>query len=70
MASKGFIHRDLAARNILVGEDRKVKVADFGLLRHTSDGDIYEVQNTKKLPIKWTAPEALESGIYTLKSDV
>ena len=70
MASKGFIHRDLAARNILVGEDRKVKVADFGLLRHTSDGEIYEVKNTKKLPIKWTAPEALESGIYTLKSDV
>ena len=70
MANKGFIHRDLAARNILVGEDRKVKVADFGLLRHISDGEIYEVQNTKKLPIKWTAPEALRSGIYTLKSDV
>ena len=70
MASKGFIHRDLAARNILVGEDRKVKVADFGLLRHTSDGEIYEVKNTKKLPIKWTAPEALKGGIYTLKSDV
>ena len=70
LASKGFVHRDLAARNVLLGEGRAVKIADFGLLRHTSDGDIYEVQHTKKLPIKWTAPEALQSGLYSLKSDV
>ena len=69
LAGKGFVHRDLAARNILLGEDRAVKIADFGLLRHTY-GDIYEVKNTKKLPIKWTAPESLHSGIYTSKSDV
>ena len=47
-----------------------MKIADFGLLRHSSDSEIYEVKNTKKLPIKWTAPEALKSGVYTLKSDV
>ena len=55
---------------MLLGEDRKVKIADFGLLRHTSDGDIYEVKNTKKIPLKWTAPEALKSGKYSMKSDV
>ncbi|CAH3033098.1 unnamed protein product, partial [Pocillopora meandrina] len=69
LASKGFVHRDLAARNILIGEDRAVKIADFGLLRHTY-GDIYEVKNTRKLPIKWMAPESLDSGVYTSKSDV
>ena len=69
MASKGFVHRDLAARNILLGEDRVVKIADFGLLRDTQ-GNVYEIQHTKKLPIKWTAPEALYNGIYTTKSDV
>ena len=47
-----------------------MKIADFGLLRHTSDGEIYQVKTSKKLPIKWTAPEALRSGIYTSKSDV
>ena len=69
MASKGLVHRDLAARNILLGEDRAVKIADFGMLRHTY-GEIYEMKHTKKLPIKWTAPEALQSNIYTSKSDV
>ena len=69
LASKGFVHRDLAARNVLLGEDKAVKIADFGLLRHTHD-EIYEVKHTKKLPIKWMAPESLFSGIYTSKSDV
>ena len=70
LASRGFIHRDLAARNILLCEGRVVKIADFGLLRHTRDGGIYEVQHTKKMPIRWTAPEALQNGIFTSKSDV
>jgi len=70
LASKGFVHRDLAARNVLLGEDRAVKIADFGLLRHMSDSDIYEVKTVKKLPIKWTAPEALQTGKYTSKCDV
>ncbi|XP_078358616.1 uncharacterized protein LOC144643290 isoform X2 [Oculina patagonica] len=69
LASKGFVHRDLAARNVLLGEDKAVKIADFGLLRDTY-GEIYEVKKTKKLPIKWMAPESLGNGIYTSKSDV
>ena len=70
MASKGFIHRDLAARNILLGEDRVVKIADFGLLRHTNESGICEVTSVNKLSMKWMAPEALESGIFTFKTDV
>ncbi|XP_022786877.1 uncharacterized protein LOC111327055 isoform X1 [Stylophora pistillata] len=69
LASKEFVHRDLAARNVLLGEGRTVKIADFGLLRHTY-GEIYEAKQKKKLPIKWTAPEALCHGSYTSKSDV
>ncbi|XP_073243675.1 uncharacterized protein [Porites lutea] len=70
LASKGFIHRDLAARNILLGEDRVVKIADFGLLRHTNEGEICEVPSVNKLSMKWMAPEALESCIFTFKTDV
>ena len=69
LSSRGFIHRDLAARNVLVGEDKLVKIADFGLMRYT-DGDIYEVKRQKKLPVKWMAPESINDCIYTTQSDV
>lgn len=32
--------------------------------------DVYSSENTKKLPVKWMAPEALYEGTYTIKSDV
>ncbi|CAH3165726.1 unnamed protein product, partial [Porites evermanni] len=70
LVSKGFVHRDLAARNILLGEDKAVKIADFGLLRHTNESELYEVTSVNNLPMKWMAPEALESGIFTFKTDV
>ena len=63
------MHRDLAARNILLGEDRVVKISDFGLTRHV-EGDVYNVKKGKKLPVKWMAPEALYNSEYTTKSDV
>ena len=69
LSSRGFIHRDLAARNVLVGENKLVKIADFGLMRYTN-GDIYEVKRQKKLPMKWMAPESINDSIYTTQSDV
>ena len=69
LAEKGFIHRDLAARNILVGSDNRVKVSDFGLMREIYE-DMYSGKNTKKLPVKWMAPESINDSIYTIKSDV
>jgi fyn-related kinase len=69
LEKKKYIHRDLAARNVLVGEYNIVKVADFGLARAIPDS-MYEVKSEYKLPIKWTAPEALTHSKYTIKSDV
>ncbi|XP_076840701.1 protein-tyrosine kinase 6b [Brachyhypopomus gauderio] len=62
------IHRDLAARNVLVGEGYICKVADFGLARFIKEA-VY-ISEEKKIPYKWTAPEAIIRGRYSNKSDV
>jgi fyn-related kinase len=66
---KNYIHRDLAARNVLVGKHNIVKIADFGLARAIPD-NMYMAKIGQKLPIKWTAPEAMNYNQYTIKSDV
>uniref|UniRef100_A0A8C8XTF2 Protein-tyrosine kinase 6 n=1 Tax=Panthera leo TaxID=9689 RepID=A0A8C8XTF2_PANLE len=68
LESQNYIHRDLAARNILVGENNICKVGDFGLARLIKE-DIY-LSHGRNIPYKWTAPEALSRGLYSIKSDV
>ncbi|XP_031564782.1 fibroblast growth factor receptor 2-like isoform X2 [Actinia tenebrosa] len=71
LASEKIIHRDLAARNVLVGEGLSCKVTDFGMAKDVSNDDIYVRTTEGRLPVKWTAIEALTgSGEYTTKSDV
>uniref|UniRef100_A0A2K5UQP9 Tyrosine-protein kinase n=1 Tax=Macaca fascicularis TaxID=9541 RepID=A0A2K5UQP9_MACFA len=65
LESKKLVHRDLAARNILVSEDLVAKVSDFGLAKAERKG-----LDSSRLPVKWTAPEALKHGKFTSKSDV
>ncbi|XP_058235774.1 tyrosine-protein kinase Blk [Hemibagrus wyckioides] len=65
---KNYIHRDLRAANILVSETLHCKIADFGLARIIETE--YTAQEGAKFPIKWTAPEAINFGTFTIKSDV
>lgn len=58
LESKKLLHRDLAGRNILVSEDGVAKISDFGLAKVSSTAT-----DNSKLPIKWTAPEALKSKV-------
>lgn len=58
LEASNFVHRDLAARNVLVSEDNIAKVSDFGLTKEVSS-----TQDTAKLPVKWTAPEALREKV-------
>ncbi len=44
-----YIHRDLAARNILVGDNKRVKVADFGLARLIEDDEYSARQGRDKV---------------------
>ncbi|XP_078355935.1 proto-oncogene tyrosine-protein kinase receptor Ret-like, partial [Oculina patagonica] len=70
LSSVKIIHRDLAARNILLGENLTCKVTDFGMARDIHGQDMYQKNSGGRLPVKWTAIEALIHGRYTTKSDV
>ena len=52
----------MAARNILLSEDSTAKVADFGLAKDSRFGQV----DVGKLPIKWTAPEALKRKVCSI----
>jgi non-specific protein-tyrosine kinase len=60
------IHRDIAARNCLYGGGQ-VKISDFGLTR---EGPVYQMNPSKRVPIRWLAPETLRGAIYSQASDV
>jgi len=82
LTSCRFIHRDLAARNVMVDTELICKVGDFGLSRaggssaasgEEGDGiaaeDYYRSSNGV-FPIRWTAPEAMESMRFSQATDV
>nr|P00542.1 RecName: Full=Tyrosine-protein kinase transforming protein Fes [Gardner-Arnstein feline sarcoma virus] len=70
LESKCCIHRDLAARNCLVTEKNVLKISDFGMSREAADGIYAASGGLRQVPVKWTAPEALNYGRYSSESDV
>uniref|UniRef100_A0A8C1VQC1 receptor protein-tyrosine kinase n=1 Tax=Cyprinus carpio TaxID=7962 RepID=A0A8C1VQC1_CYPCA len=71
LSDMSYVHRDLAARNILVNSNLECKVSDFGLSRVLED-DPEGTYTTSggKIPIRWTAPEAIAYRKFTSASDV
>uniref|UniRef100_A0A3Q2UJK4 Ephrin type-B receptor 3 n=1 Tax=Fundulus heteroclitus TaxID=8078 RepID=A0A3Q2UJK4_FUNHE len=73
LSDMNYVHRDLAARNILVNSNLVCKVSDFGLSRFlddTSADPTYTSSLGGKIPIRWTAPEAIAFRKFTSASDV
>ncbi|KAL2097919.1 hypothetical protein ACEWY4_007126 [Coilia grayii] len=70
LESKRFIHRDLAARNILLASSELVKIGDFGLMRALpQNDDHYVMQEHRKVPFAWCAPESLKTRTFSHATD-
>ncbi|KAM9031686.1 ephrin type-A receptor 6 isoform X2 [Sarcophilus harrisii] len=70
LSDMGYVHRDLAARNILVNSNLVCKVSDFGLSRILEDDPEAAYTTTGgKIPIRWTAPEAIAYRKFSSASD-
>ena len=70
LSSLNIVHRDLACRNILVGEDKSLKISDFGMSRVVAADDVYVKSSRGRLPWKWMAIESIALRDFTAASDV
>lgn len=64
----GFVHRDMKPENVLIGDDGRVKVADFGLVRAV--GSVTSTTGSLLGTVSYLAPEQIESGTADTRADV
>lgn len=69
LAHQSFIHRDLKPSNILLGDDMRAKVADFGLVRLAPEGK-GSIETRIAGTFGYLAPEYAVTGRVTTKVDV
>lgn len=65
-----IIHRDIKASNILITENLKAKVADFGFARLSDDPNATHISTQVKGTAGYMDPEYLRTYQLTEKSDV
>ncbi|XP_063705938.1 ephrin type-B receptor 1-B isoform X3 [Culicoides brevitarsis] len=70
LSDMNYVHRDLAARNVLVNTSLVCKIADFGLSREIENASDAYTTRGGKIPVRWTAPEAIAFRKFTSASDV
>lgn len=64
----GFVHRDMKPENVLIGDDGRVKVADFGLVRAVDT--VTNTTGSVLGTVSYLAPEQIESGTADPRVDV
>ncbi|MEU5675895.1 Stk1 family PASTA domain-containing Ser/Thr kinase [Streptomyces rochei] len=64
----GFVHRDMKPENVLIGDDGRVKVADFGLVRAVDT--VTSTTGAVLGTVSYLAPEQIEQGAADPRVDV
>ena len=64
----GFVHRDMKPENVLIGDDGRVKVADFGLVRAVDT--VTSTTGSVLGTVSYLAPEQIEHGTSDTRADV
>jgi serine/threonine protein kinase len=73
LGTQRIVHRDLCARNCFLSRANAVKISHFSSTAQLQvEPEYARLQRERRLPLKWFAPEVLESGIpaFSEKSDV
>jgi serine/threonine protein kinase len=66
-----FIHRDFKTSNLLVGENNRIKICDFGLSQIKRQGEnLLDGKDGAKGTPLWMAPEVLAGREFNEKADV
>ena len=66
----GLVHRDIKPENVLLADDGRVKVADFGLARAVETSNLTQTTGLLIGTVAYLAPEQVESGTSDARTDV